>query len=154
MNINLKNLINVYGENASIADIPTSSIKYGPSHNYKIYYGNNLISKVYHGNNKLFDKSINPKTIISCQNNEILKINNIYITNIDGSNSSTITAYIDNETTILGFLAKQTTVNVGQTIDLIVGQTSSIYLTEGQSIKLVAGSSGDLSGFVSYEKIT
>lgn len=156
MNINLKNLLNVYGQNAHISNIPDSNIKYGSHNGILIYSGTNLIKKVYYGTTKLFDRVLNgqDQVIVSCENNKVLKINNIYITNIDGFNNATITAYIDNGNNILSYITKYTPVNAGQMIDLIIGQTSSIYLTEGQSIKLVSNISSRLSGFASYEQIS
>jgi hypothetical protein len=156
MNINLKNLLNVYGENAHISNIPDSNIKYGSNNGIAIYNGTNLIKKVYRGNTKLFDSVLDAQAqvIVSCENNKVLKINNLYVTNIDGLNSATITAYIDDGSDILSYIAKYTPVSAGQTVDLVIGQTSSIYLTEGQSIKLISNVSNRLSGFASYEKIS
>lgn len=156
MNINLKNLLNVYGENAHISNIPDSNIKYGSNNGIAIYNGTNLIKKVYRGTTKLFDSVLDAQAqvIVSCENNKVLKINNLYVTNIDGLNSATITAYIDDGNDILSYIAKYTPVSAGQTVDLVIGQTSSIYLTEGQSIKLISNVSNRLSGFASYEKIS
>ena len=127
MNINLKNLLNVYGENAHISNIPDSNIKYGSNNGIAIYNGINLIKKVYRGTTKLFDRVLDAQAqvIVSCENNKVLKINNLYVTNIDGLNSATITAYIDEGNDILSYIAKYTLVSAGQTVDLIIGQTSS-----------------------------
>jgi hypothetical protein len=156
MNINLKNLLNAYGKNAHISNIPDSNIKYGSNNGIAIYSGTNLIKKVYYGTVTLFDSHIHAQaeTIISCRDNEILKINNLYITNIDGLNNATITAYISHNDETLSYIAKYFPVNASQTVDLIIGQTSSIYLTEGQSIKLITNVNNCLSGFISYEELS
>jgi hypothetical protein len=117
-NVNLKNLTTVLGENASIADIPTSA-----------------------------------SGIVTCSSNQVLKINSLYVSNIDGTNSATITADIHNGSSVLSHLVKGTSVGAGGTINIVTGETP-IYVTEGQSVRLTASASGDLSGFVSYERIS
>lgn len=116
-NVNLKSLTTVLGENASIADIPTSA-----------------------------------SGIVSCGNNEVLKVNSLYVANIDGTNSANITATLNNGATILSHFVKTTSVGAGGSINIITSETP-VYVTEGQSIRLTASASGDLSGFVSYERI-
>jgi hypothetical protein len=117
-NVNLKSLTTVLGENASIADIPTTA-----------------------------------SGIVSCQSNQVLKINSLYVSNIDGTNSATITADIHNGTSVLSHLVKGTSVGAGGTVNIVTSETP-IYVTENQSIRLTASASGDLSGFVSYERIS
>lgn len=117
-NVNLKSLTTVLGENASIADIPTSA-----------------------------------SGIVTCQNNQVLKINSLYVSNIDGVNTAAITADVHNGTNVLSYLVKGTSVGAGGTVNIITMETP-IYVTEGQSLRLTASASGDLSGFVSYERIS
>lgn len=117
-NVNLKNLTTVYGENASINDIPTSA-----------------------------------SGIVTCGNNEILKINSLYVSNIDGTNNANITVTLNNDSTVLTHLAKEIMVPAKLTINIITSETP-VYVTEGQSIRLTASASGDLSGFISYERIS
>jgi hypothetical protein len=117
-NVNLKSLTTVLGENANIADIPTTA-----------------------------------SGIVSCENNQVLKINSLYVANIDGTNTATITADIYNGTNVLSYLVKGTSVGTGGTVNIVTSETP-IYVTENQSIRLTASASGDLSGFVSYERIS
>jgi len=91
--------------------------------------------------------------IVSCQSNQVLKINSLYVSNIDGVNTATITADIHNGTNVLSYLVKGTSVGAGGTVNIVTSETP-IYVTEGQSIRLTASASGDLSGFVSYERIS
>lgn len=116
-NPNLKNLNNVFGENASIADIPTS-----------------------------------PSGILTCSSNQVLKINSLYVSNIDGTNSANISVDLYNGTNILSYLIRNAVVGAGGTINIITAE-SPVYLMESQSIRLSSSSSGDLSGFISYERI-
>lgn len=117
-NVNLKSLTTVLGENASIADIPTTA-----------------------------------SGIVTCGNNQVLKINSLYVSNIDGVNSATITADLHNGSSVLSHFVKGTSVGAGGTVNIITSETP-VYVTEGQSIRLTSSASGDLSGFVSYERIS
>jgi hypothetical protein len=117
-NVNLKSLTTVLGENANIADIPTSA-----------------------------------SGIVTCGSNQVLKVNSLYITNIDGSNTANITADLHNGSTVLSHFAKNLTIGAGGTVNIITSETP-IYLTENQTIRLTASASGDLSGFISYERIS
>jgi len=116
-NPNLKNLNNVFGENASIADIPTS-----------------------------------PSGILTCSSNQVLKINSLYVSNIDGTNSATITADLYSGSSVLSYFVKGTSVGAGGAVNIITAE-SPVYLMESQTIRLSSSSSGDLSGFISYERI-
>jgi len=117
-NVNLKNLTTVLGENANIAEIPTSA-----------------------------------SGIVTCSSNQVLKINSLYVSNIDGTNSANITVDIHNGSTVLSYLVRNTTIGAGGSINIITAG-SPAYVTEGQSVRLTASASGDLSGFVSYERIS
>ena len=116
-NVNLKSLTTVLGENASIADIPTSA-----------------------------------SGILTCSSNQVLKINSLYVSNIDGTNTASVTTDVYNGSAVLSYLTKGLNVGAGGTVNIVV--ETPIYLTEGQSIRLTASASGDLSGFVSYERIS
>lgn len=117
-NVNLKSLTSVLGENASIADIPTTA-----------------------------------SGIVTCSSNQVLKVNSLYVSNIDGANSATITADLHDGSSVLSYFVKGTSVGAGGAVNIITSETP-VYVTEGQSIRLTASASGDLSGFVSYERIS
>jgi hypothetical protein len=90
--------------------------------------------------------------IVTCGSNEVLKVHSLYVANIDGTNSATITADIYDGTNVDSHLTKGLSVGAGGTVNIIKSETY-IYLTEGQSIRLTSSASGDLSGFISYERI-
>lgn len=117
-NVNLKSLTTVLGENASIADIPTS-----------------------------------PSGIVTCGSNEVIKVNSLYVSNIDGVNSATITVDIYDGSAVDSYLVKGLSVGAGGTVNIVTNETS-IYINEGQSIRLTSSASGDLAGFISYERIS
>lgn len=117
-NPNLKNLTSVFGENASIADVP-----------------------------------ITPTSIVTCNNNNLLKVNSLYVSNIDGVNSASVTVDLYSGTSILSYFTRNLNIGSGSTISIITSE-SPVYLTEGQSLRLTSSASGDLSAIVSYEKIS
>jgi len=104
-------------------------------------------------NASIADISTSAGAIVTCQSNQVLKINSLYVSNIDGTNTATVTADIYNGTSVLSYLVKGTSIGAGGTINIVTVETP-IYITEGQSIRLTASASGDLSGFVSYERIS
>lgn len=91
--------------------------------------------------------------IVSCSSNQVLKINSLYICNVDGTNTASITADIYTGSSVLSYLTKGTNVGAGGTVNIVTSETP-VYVTEGQSIRLTASASGDLSGFISYERIS
>ncbi|NBP16640.1 hypothetical protein EBU95_19990 [bacterium] len=104
-------------------------------------------------NSSIADIPITASDIVTCQSNQVLKINSLYVANIDGTNTATITADVHNGTRVLSWLVKGTSVGAGGTVNIVTVETP-IYITEGQSVRLTASASGDLSGFVSYERIS
>lgn len=104
-------------------------------------------------NASIADIPIIASGIVTCGNNEILKINSLYVSNIDGANSATITATLNSGNTVLSHFVRNTSVGAGGAVNIITSETP-VYVTEGQSILLTASASGDLSGFVSYERIS
>jgi hypothetical protein len=110
------------------------------------------LTNVLGENASIADISTSAGAIVTCNSNQVLKINSLYVSNIDGTNSANITADLHNGTSILSYLVKNTVVGAGGSINIITAG-SPVYVTEGQSIRLTASVSGDLSGFVSYERI-
>ena len=90
--------------------------------------------------------------IVTCGSNEVLKINNLYISNIDGTNTATITADLYNGSSVLGYYIKELSIGAGGSVNIITNETS-VYLNENQSLRLTASASGDLSAIISYERI-
>lgn len=94
-----------------------------------------------------------PSGIVLCGNDEVLKINSLYVANINSANTGSIIADIYNGSGIDSYLTKNLTLGAGGTVNIITNETS-IYLNEGQSLRLTASVTGDLSAFVSYERIS
>lgn len=91
--------------------------------------------------------------IITCSNDEVLKVNSLYVSNIDGTNSATVTADVYDGTNVDSYLVKGLSVGAGGTVNIVTNETS-IYINEGQSIRLTSSASGTLAGFISYERIS
>lgn len=87
---------------------------------------------------------------------KVLKINNITIGNIDGSNTANITLKIHNGAAGAGTsIAMANTIDVAADSSLVVlDRASSIYLQENQSLTAQASAADDLSVICSYEDIS
>lgn len=90
--------------------------------------------------------------IVTCGSNEVLKINSLYVSNIDGTNTASVSADLYDGSVVLGYYAKELSLGAGGTVNIITNETS-VYLNENQSLRLTASTSGDLSAIVSYERI-
>lgn len=91
--------------------------------------------------------------IITCSNDEVLKVNSLYVSNISETNTALVTADVYDGINVDSYLVKGLSIGVGGTINIVTNERS-IYITEGQSIRLTSSTSGTLSGFVSYERIS
>lgn len=82
----------------------------------------------------------------------VLKINNLTIANIDGTNAADITASIFRSSVEYKFA---NTISVPADSSLVIlDKNTSIYLEEGDSIRLTSSANSDLQGIVSYEVIS
>lgn len=104
-------------------------------------------------NGNIADIPTTPSGIVTCGSNQVLKINSLYVANIDGTNSANITADLYNGTSVVSYLVRNTTIGAGGSINIITAG-SPVYITEGQTIRLTSSVAGDLSGFISYERIS
>lgn len=96
--------------------------------------------------------STSPADIVtnSANSNTVVKINALYISNVDGTNDQTVNVEIIRSGT--GYhLANTVNVPADSTLDVI---NKSIYLEEGDSLRLSAGDNSDLEGVCSYEVIS
>jgi hypothetical protein len=80
---------------------------------------------------------------------KVLKINAIYVANVDGTSNADITVDLYRGSTPYR-IAYTVVVPADATLDVI---SKSIYLEEGDSIRLTASASGDLEAVCSYEEI-
>lgn len=85
----------------------------------------------------------------SSGSNKVLKVNALYISNVDGAANTDITVDIFRGGTAYR-LAFTVVVPADSVLDVI---SKSIYLEEGDSLRLTAGASGDLEAICSYEEI-
>ena len=84
--------------------------------------------------------------------NKVYKINNIIVSNVDGTNAADITVDVFRSSTAY-HLAKTITVPADSTL-VVLSKESAIYLEEGDSIRCTASADGDLEAFCSYEEIS
>lgn len=82
---------------------------------------------------------------------KVLKINTLYVANVDGVNNADITADHYRGTTATR-IAMTITVPADASL-LLVGKDGPIYLEEGESLRLTASAAGDLEAVCSYEEI-
>lgn len=86
----------------------------------------------------------------SSSSGKVLKINALYVSNIDGINSATIDVSIERNSVVY-YIARTVNVPKNATLDVI---SKSIYLEEGDALNLKASDTGDLHGVCSYEEIS
>ena len=83
--------------------------------------------------------------------NKLLKINSIYVTNIDGTNSADVTIQFYNGSTAYE-LAHTVHVPADSTL-IVLGKDAPIYLEEGHIIRGSASAASDLQVVISYEEL-
>lgn len=88
----------------------------------------------------------------SAGSNKVFKVNSLIVSNIDGTNSADITAYLVRSATNYA-LASTITVPADATL-VVISRETPIYLEEGDSINLLASAAGDLQAVCSYEDIS
>ena len=86
----------------------------------------------------------------SASSGKVLKVNSLYIANIDGTNSATVNVDLYRGSTAY-HLAKTITVAADSTLDLL---SNSIYLEEDDALRLTASANSDLEAVCSYEDIS
>ena len=83
---------------------------------------------------------------------KVFKINNLLVSNIDGTNAADITAVVLRAS--VGY-ALASTITVPADASLVVlSKETAIYLEEGDAISLTASATGDLQAVCSYEEIS
>jgi len=88
----------------------------------------------------------------SAGSGKVFKVNAIYVSNVDGTNSADVTVgFYDASTTSTYELAHTIAVPADASLDIV---SKAIYLEEGDKIVASASASGDLEIVVSYEEIS
>lgn len=93
-----------------------------------------------------------PTAIVSnsAASGKVLKINALYVSNVDGTNNAEITVDLYRSTTAYR-IANTVIVPADATLDVI---SKAIYLEEGDSLRLTANANSDLEAVCSYEEIS
>jgi hypothetical protein len=86
----------------------------------------------------------------SAASGKVIKVNSLYIANVDGTSAADITVDVYRGSTAYR-LAYTISVPNDSTLDLV---TKPIYLEEGDSLRLTASATGDLEAVCSYEEIS
>ncbi len=86
----------------------------------------------------------------SAASDKVLKVNALYISNVDGTNNAEITVDLYRSSTAY-HIAKTVVVPANATLDVL---TKAIYLEEGDALRLTANAASDLEAVCSYEEIS
>ena len=82
--------------------------------------------------------------------NKVLKVNALYVANVDGTNNADISVALY-RSGVAYEIAHTVSVPADSTLDVI---SKSIYLEEGDDLRLTAGANSDLEAVCSYEEIS
>ena len=88
--------------------------------------------------------------IVSGVSNKVIKINALYISNVDGSNNADVTVDLYRGSTPYR-IAYTVVVPADAVLDVI---SKSFYLEEADTLRLTASAAGDLEAVCSYEEIS
>lgn len=86
----------------------------------------------------------------SAASGKVLKVNALYVANVDGTNSADITVDVF-RSSVAYRIASTVSVPADASMNII---TKSVYLEEGDSLRLTASANGDLEAVCSYEEIS
>lgn len=86
----------------------------------------------------------------SAASGKVLKVNALYVSNVDGTNNADINVDLFRSSTAY-HIAKTMQVPADATLDVI---SKPIYLEEGDSLRLTASAASDLEAVCSYEEIS
>ena len=86
----------------------------------------------------------------SASSGKVLKVNALYVSNVDGTNNAEITVDLYRSSTAY-HVAKTVVVPADATLDII---SKAIYLEEGDALRLTANAASDLEAVCSYEEIS
>jgi hypothetical protein len=83
---------------------------------------------------------------------KVLKVNALYIANVDGTNAADISVGLYRSSASISYeIAHTVSVPADATLDVI---SKSIYLEEGDDLRLTASANSDLEAVCSYEEIS
>lgn len=84
--------------------------------------------------------------------NKTLRVVSLYVSNVDGTNSASVTVSVYNGT-VARHLCNTVAVPADSTLSVITRE-DLVYLMEGDSLRLTASADNDLEAVVSYEEVT
>jgi uncharacterized protein YacL len=106
---------------------------------------------------RLADTSENTLVSNSASSGKVFKINNIIVSNVDGTDDATITVVVWDTATVGSTNGTKIahTINVPADSTLVlIDKSSAIYLEEDRSIGVTASAADDLHVICSYEEIS
>ena len=86
----------------------------------------------------------------SASSGKVLKVNALYVSNVDGTNNAEITVDLYRSSTAY-HVAKTVVVPADATLDVLA---KAIYLEEGDALRLTANVASDLEAVCSFEEIS
>jgi len=86
----------------------------------------------------------------SAASNTVVKVNALYISNVDGTNAADVNIDVFRSSTAY-HIGKTISVPADATLDVLA---KSIYLEEGDSLRLTANANSDIEAVCSYEIIS
>lgn len=86
----------------------------------------------------------------SAASNTVVKVNALYVSNVDGTNAADVNIDLFRSSTAY-HIGKTISVPADATLDVI---SKSIYLEEGDSLRLTANANSDIEAVCSYEIIS
>ena len=86
----------------------------------------------------------------SAGSGKVLKVNSLYVSNVDGTNNADLTVDLF-RSSVAYRIAYTVVVPADAALDVL---SNHIYLEEGDSLRLTASASGDLEAVCSYEEIS
>ena len=86
----------------------------------------------------------------SAASDKVLKVNALYISNVDGTNAANINVDIY-RSSVAYHIAKTVSIQADTTLDIL---SKSLYLEEGDELRLTASATSDLEAVCSYEEIS
>ena len=81
---------------------------------------------------------------------KVMKINALYVSNVDGTNNAEINVDLYRSSTAY-HIAKTVTVPADATLDVL---SKAVYLEEGDALRLTANAASDLEAVCSYEELS
>ena len=119
------------------------------------------VTSIYGGNSSWNLSSTLTATLLTVSADVIVKVNNITVANVDGTNAASLNLYISGVgTTVTGVTGTSlaTTIYLAKTVqvpadDILVVVDKPIYLMEGDVLQGGASAASDLDLFMSYEVI-